>query len=251
MGTGEDDSQQAAEAMVQLSGIGFYTQPQGGGRFLSFYIEKSCLTLIFFFTISDDSIDIDPNYDPSDFLSMNNRNLGASQSNTFATPAPPPPPTSSRDFDIPAAPIEYKFDPTNMQFTPMHEPAYPVMDFTPKPSVSHSYEQMAAAIQEQMQYEANEQQAYQQQQQQQSYHEENMPVYQFGPQTTQHFTHQQVITKQEPQDHHEVNEMETQQGERPLHDDLAVSDSDEEQAGLRMEEQQNNNEDEGDGGLWF
>lgn len=31
MGPGEDDSQQAAEAMVQLSGIGFYTQPQGGG----------------------------------------------------------------------------------------------------------------------------------------------------------------------------------------------------------------------------
>lgn len=31
MGTGEDDSQQAAEAMVQLSGIGFYTQPQGAG----------------------------------------------------------------------------------------------------------------------------------------------------------------------------------------------------------------------------
>ncbi|XP_055699483.1 transcription initiation factor TFIID subunit 1 isoform X1 [Phlebotomus papatasi] len=43
---GDDDSQQAAEAMVQLSGIGFYNQPQ------------------------DESIDLDPNYDPSDFLGM-------------------------------------------------------------------------------------------------------------------------------------------------------------------------------------
>ncbi|XP_059612108.1 transcription initiation factor TFIID subunit 1 isoform X2 [Phlebotomus argentipes] len=43
---GDDDSQQAAEAMVQLSGIGFYNQPQ------------------------DESIDMDPNYDPSDFLGM-------------------------------------------------------------------------------------------------------------------------------------------------------------------------------------
>ncbi|XP_055848385.1 transcription initiation factor TFIID subunit 1 isoform X1 [Episyrphus balteatus] len=55
---GEDDSQQAAEAMVQLSGVGFYTQqPQ------------------------DDSIDLDPNYDPSDFLSMGNR-LPTSQTQT-------------------------------------------------------------------------------------------------------------------------------------------------------------------------
>lgn len=45
-GHGEDDSQQAAEAMVQLSGIGFYTQPQ------------------------DESVDLDPNYDPSDFLTL-------------------------------------------------------------------------------------------------------------------------------------------------------------------------------------
>ncbi|XP_026471669.1 transcription initiation factor TFIID subunit 1-like [Ctenocephalides felis] len=39
----DDDSQQVAEAMVQL-GIGFYTQSQ------------------------DESLDVDPNYDPSDFL---------------------------------------------------------------------------------------------------------------------------------------------------------------------------------------
>ncbi|XP_017474029.1 PREDICTED: transcription initiation factor TFIID subunit 1 isoform X2 [Rhagoletis zephyria] len=46
----EDDSQQAAEAMVQLSGVGFYTQQQ-----------------------QDDSMDLDPNYDPSDFLNFGNR----------------------------------------------------------------------------------------------------------------------------------------------------------------------------------
>lgn len=200
------------------------------------------------YTFSDDSIDIDPNYDPSDFLSMNNRNLGQPQSNTFLAPAAPPP-TTSRDFDLPAAPIEYKFDPTNMQFTPMHEPAYPVMDFNQKPSVPHSYEQMAAAIQEQMQYEASEQHSYQQHQQleqhqQPGHHEENMPVYQFAS-SSQQFS-QQVITKQEPQDHHDGNEMETQE-EPPLHDDLAISDSDEEQ---RMQQEHQNNEDEGEG-LWF
>jgi transcription initiation factor TFIID subunit 1 len=45
-GSGIDDSQQAAEAMVQLSG--FYAQPQQQDQ--------------------DESIDFDPNYDPSDFL---------------------------------------------------------------------------------------------------------------------------------------------------------------------------------------
>ncbi|KAH8381371.1 hypothetical protein KR093_003697 [Drosophila rubida] len=44
---GEDDSQQAAEAMVQLSGLGYYAQQQ-----------------------QDESLDVDPNYDPSDFLAM-------------------------------------------------------------------------------------------------------------------------------------------------------------------------------------
>lgn len=185
---------------------------------------------------------------------MNNRNLGQPQQNTFATPAAPLP-TTSRDFDLPAAPIEYKFDPTNMQFTPMHEPAYPVMDFNQKPTVPHSYEQMAAAIQEQMQYEVSEhsyqqhhhQHQQQEQHQQPSHHEENMPVYQFAS-NTQQFS-QQVITKQEPQDHHDGNEMETQE-EPPLHDDLAISDSDDDQSAQRMQEQQNN-EDEGEGGLWF
>uniref|UniRef100_A0A182TBU3 Uncharacterized protein n=1 Tax=Anopheles maculatus TaxID=74869 RepID=A0A182TBU3_9DIPT len=45
----EDDSQQAAEAMVQLSGAQYYNAAQ------------------------DDTMEIDPNYDPSDFLGMSNR----------------------------------------------------------------------------------------------------------------------------------------------------------------------------------
>lgn len=49
----EGDSQQAAEAMVQLSGV----QSQ-------------------FYQTAEESMEIDPNYDPSDFLGMSNRQLG-------------------------------------------------------------------------------------------------------------------------------------------------------------------------------
>ncbi|XP_015602536.1 transcription initiation factor TFIID subunit 1 isoform X2 [Cephus cinctus] len=45
----DDDSQQAAEAMVQLGNVGFYTG------------EQQLLQ-------QDESMDVDPNYDPSDFL---------------------------------------------------------------------------------------------------------------------------------------------------------------------------------------
>ncbi|XP_015517469.2 transcription initiation factor TFIID subunit 1 [Neodiprion pinetum] len=45
----DDDSQQAAEAMVQLSNVGFYTG------------EQQMLQ-------QEESMDVDPNYDPSDFL---------------------------------------------------------------------------------------------------------------------------------------------------------------------------------------
>lgn len=64
----EGDSQQAAEAMVQLSG----TQS--------------------FYQTAEESMEIDPNYDPSDFLGMSNRQLatdtggqpGAMDANQFA-----------------------------------------------------------------------------------------------------------------------------------------------------------------------
>ncbi|XP_052869820.1 transcription initiation factor TFIID subunit 1 [Anopheles cruzii] len=63
----EDDSQQAAEAMVQLSGAQYYNATQ------------------------EESMEIDPNYDPSDFLGMSNRRpdpaagsgVASSDSNVF------------------------------------------------------------------------------------------------------------------------------------------------------------------------
>ncbi|GAB0087540.1 Transcription initiation factor TFIID subunit [Sergentomyia squamirostris] len=63
---GDDDSQQAAEAMVQLSGIGFYSQPQ------------------------EESIDLDPNYDPSDFLGMSSSNPPQARLQEIQQEAPPP-----------------------------------------------------------------------------------------------------------------------------------------------------------------
>ncbi|XP_065085735.1 transcription initiation factor TFIID subunit 1-like isoform X2 [Ochlerotatus camptorhynchus] len=61
----EGDSQQAAEAMVQLSGA----QSQ-------------------FYQTAEESMEIDPNYDPSDFLGMSNRQLGTeSTGQTGANPS--------------------------------------------------------------------------------------------------------------------------------------------------------------------
>uniref|UniRef100_A0A1Q3F465 Transcription initiation factor TFIID subunit n=1 Tax=Culex tarsalis TaxID=7177 RepID=A0A1Q3F465_CULTA len=54
---GEGDSQQAAEAMVQLSGTTQQQQQQ------------------YFAQTAEESMEIDPNYDPSDFLGMSNRQL--------------------------------------------------------------------------------------------------------------------------------------------------------------------------------
>lgn len=65
-GHGEDESQQAAEAMVQLSSAGFYSQ-QGN----SLITKRLYSTNILIPNISpDESMDIDPNYDPSDFLKL-------------------------------------------------------------------------------------------------------------------------------------------------------------------------------------
>ncbi|GJQ86655.1 Taf1, partial [Trypoxylus dichotomus] len=50
----DDDSQQAAEAMVQLGTIGYYHQNEGETSEALLYKEES--------------LDVDPNYDPSDFL---------------------------------------------------------------------------------------------------------------------------------------------------------------------------------------
>lgn len=200
-GIGEDDSQQAAEAMVQLSGIGFYTQSQGG----------------------DDSIDIDPNYDPSDFLSMANRNI---PSTSQMMPPPPPQQTYDNDFKF-TTPIEYKYDPQAMQFTPMHQVSYEY-----QPNLQQSYEQMGAeAAEEPMQYELSGEQ---QQQQEPQYQDFSQPI--------------QNI-KMERNTGHEENQ-------RPLHDDLAISDSEDESGGggggghevkmFKQEQQPDDGE-----GLWF
>lgn len=49
-GPGEDDSHSAAEAMVQLSGIGFYNQSsQGGGKYFGYVITSNELIKKIFF----------------------------------------------------------------------------------------------------------------------------------------------------------------------------------------------------------
>lgn len=53
-GAADDDSQQAAEAMVQLGTMGYYHQQEGDGSEALMFKEES--------------LDVDPNYDPSDFL---------------------------------------------------------------------------------------------------------------------------------------------------------------------------------------
>lgn len=230
---GGDDSQTAAEAMVQLSGIGFYTQSQGG----------------------DDSMDIDPNYDPSDFLSMANRNLGPSTStpNSFAMPAVPQAsqPTHYEQHEF-TAPIEYKYDPHAMQFTPMHEPSYEYKpNFQPMAQQSQhfqlpqhhnlQYEQLAEEVtQGVMQYEEPPQVMYQEQAQMQHQQQQQMqappPMYM---EQMPVMSNVKIEPQQPPQ-------------ERPLHDDLAISDSDDEGQGMKMGvfKQEQPQEDDGEG-LWF
>lgn len=66
----DDDSQQAAEAMMQLGNIGFYQQTDqteiiykgifNNNLYIYYFIKKKIIT--------EESMDVDPNYDPSDFL---------------------------------------------------------------------------------------------------------------------------------------------------------------------------------------
>uniref|UniRef100_A0A182XX78 Transcription initiation factor TFIID subunit 1 n=1 Tax=Anopheles stephensi TaxID=30069 RepID=A0A182XX78_ANOST len=69
----EDDSQQAAEAMVQLSGAQYYNAAQ------------------------DESMEIDPNYDPSDFLGMSNRQQTSDTGRNEASNQPSSEPSYSID----------------------------------------------------------------------------------------------------------------------------------------------------------
>lgn len=57
------DDQQAAEAMVQLGNFGFFANPQQGTN-IAPIITQGFHDFLFL----DESIDVDPEYDPSDFL---------------------------------------------------------------------------------------------------------------------------------------------------------------------------------------
>ncbi|XP_031356543.1 transcription initiation factor TFIID subunit 1 isoform X2 [Photinus pyralis] len=58
----DDDSQQAAEAMVQLGTMGFYHQHEQGESVM--FKHEHSESVMF----KEESFDVDPNYDPSDFL---------------------------------------------------------------------------------------------------------------------------------------------------------------------------------------
>ncbi|KMR03010.1 transcription initiation factor tfiid subunit 1 [Lasius niger] len=60
----DDDSQQAAEAMVQLGNVGFYV----GEQQLLQQVFDPLLNQTLVLMLADESMDVDPNYDPSDFL---------------------------------------------------------------------------------------------------------------------------------------------------------------------------------------
>lgn len=68
----DDDSQQAAEAMVQLGTLGYYHQNEGETNEALLYKGdyKRCTGRYFYLrlNVTEESLDVDPNYDPSDFL---------------------------------------------------------------------------------------------------------------------------------------------------------------------------------------
>lgn len=72
-----DDSQQAAEAMVQLGQMTYYEHAEGevnddlvykGLLFFTFDCCVHIVKFLLFYLLLEDSMDVDPNYDPSDFL---------------------------------------------------------------------------------------------------------------------------------------------------------------------------------------
>lgn len=68
----DDDSQQAAEAMVQLGTLGYYHQNEGETNEALIYKGNkwrySIVIYSWFLVCAEESLDVDPNYDPSDFL---------------------------------------------------------------------------------------------------------------------------------------------------------------------------------------
>lgn len=68
----DDDSQQAAEAMVQLGNMSYYQQHEGEAAeqlmFKGTNITEKRTTIYCYTFVLEESLDVDPNYDPSDFL---------------------------------------------------------------------------------------------------------------------------------------------------------------------------------------
>ncbi|XP_058174167.1 transcription initiation factor TFIID subunit 1 [Anopheles ziemanni] len=170
----EDDSQQAAEAMVQLSGAQYYNATQ------------------------DESMEIDPNYDPSDFLGMSNRRppggvAGETGGNEQQLQQSQPDVTISMGLTQ-SADGEFN-QPT---FMSQHVDQ-------PQPGVSNEADG--------------------------------------GGQEQQTETGQPANTEHQQQQ----SALPTLQS---LHSDLAISDSDDDKSNLRMDENENDDNDEG-GDLWF
>ncbi|KFB52614.1 AGAP003882-PA-like protein [Anopheles sinensis] len=174
----EDDSQQAAEAMVQLSGAQYYNATQ------------------------DESMEIDPNYDPSDFLGMSNRRAAggtagepSGNDNVQQQQQPPQPP----DVNISIGLAQSAGGEFNQQtFTTQHVDQQ-------QPGVSN--------------------------------------VVDGSGQEQQTETGQPADAEQQQQ----PSALPTLQS---LHSDLAISDSDDDKGNLRMDENENDDNDEG-GDLWF
>ena len=174
-----DDSQQAAEAMVQLSGMSG----------MQFYTQQT----------ADDTIDIDPNYDPSDFLGMSNRQI--------------------------------QIDPQLQQQQQQQQHLQIAQQqFQPDQQI----------YQQQVMYDTNYQ-----------YQQQNIDPYgqqqQLQQQQQQQYA-QQIIYQQNPEQQQQGIHISAERnggGNTGIHNDLAISDSDEEQNNLQMdifkEEQENDN----------
>ncbi|XP_058813451.1 transcription initiation factor TFIID subunit 1 isoform X2 [Topomyia yanbarensis] len=97
----EGDSHQAAEAMVQLSATQYFTQT------------------------ADESVEIDPNYDPSDFLGMSNRQLDTENMHSQLVEQ-----VDSGQFQYQQSEISNAFDPNFQQF--QQQPQFPPQQIMPE-----------------------------------------------------------------------------------------------------------------------
>uniref|UniRef100_A0A2M4BTE0 Putative transcription initiation factor tfiid subunit 1 n=1 Tax=Anopheles marajoara TaxID=58244 RepID=A0A2M4BTE0_9DIPT len=189
-GHSEDDSQQAAEAMVQLSGTQYYNATQ------------------------EESMEIDPNYDPSDFLGMSNRTNQAASSDTNVY---------NQGAVDGAASVDQTQSYANSEYVDQSQQAYQ------QGSEAGIVSGGDGTIQS----------------------EQGQPTVAYDPATGMPQQQQQEQQEQEQQPQQQQPTLPTLQS---LHSDLAISDSDDEKSNLRMDvmrdENENDDNDDGDG-LWF